>query len=98
MLLVVMVVAVAVRRYHAVPLAGTAPSLRLLGLAARAAALPTPVLLVPRAQRLAAEHEVVVVDDGGNHPVPGAGRAGRADVRREEVGLGKAVASRVLCR
>lgn len=69
MVVAMLVMALPLTRYHSVPLAGTTSSL-LLDLAALT--LPTPVLLVPCAQRLAAEHEVVVVDDGGNHPVSGA--------------------------
>lgn len=31
-------------------------------------AQPSPVLLIPGAQWLAAKHEIVVLDDGGHHP------------------------------
>ena len=41
--------------------------------AAAAAAEPPPLLFVPRAQALAAEREVVVLDDYGLHPGVGRG-------------------------
>lgn len=33
-----------------------------------ARAQPPPVLLIPRAQRLASKHEIVVLDNCGHHP------------------------------
>lgn len=36
-----------------------------------AAALSPPLLLVPGAEGLAAKHEVVILDDGGDHPLVG---------------------------
>lgn len=71
---VMVVVIVPVLTRPPLPLARTAPRLLfdLAGAVAGCAVLG-PVLLVPRAQRLAAEHEVAVVDHRCHHPVAGAG-------------------------
>ena len=61
-----------------------------------------PVLLIPRAQRLASKHEVVVVDDGGHHPrLAGqvglvGGRVGDVQVGHDHARLRRAVWCRAL--
>lgn len=61
------------------------PASRLLLVDVRAQ--PHPVLFIPRAQRLASEHEVVVLDDGGHHPrVAGRVHLVRGGVQHGQVG------------
>ena len=63
------------------------PASRLLLVDARAQ--PPPVLLIPRAQRFASEHKIIIlnVDDGGHHPRV-AGQVGLVHGRPEDGEVG----------
>lgn len=69
----------------------------MLLLVRRGVAQTSPLLLVPSAQRLAAEHEVIVLDDGGLDPALG-GEVDFPSVGIHGADVGNNVVVLILCR